>query len=85
MRERPLSLALHDLQSAGKTSKSFLADVQSVRKTSFLGFVRLAECKKAPKSLLADVQSVGKTSFLDFARFLKYILCLFHLVCLLYG
>ena len=57
MRERPLSLALHDLQSAGKTSKS----------------------------LLADVQSVGKTSFLDFARFLKYILCLFHLVCLLYG
>lgn len=48
MRERPLSLALHDLQSAGKISKSFLADVQSVRKTSFLGFVRLAECKKDP-------------------------------------
>ena len=54
MRERPLSLALHDLQSAGKTSKSFLADVQSVRKTS--------------KSFLADVQSVRKTSFLGFVR-----------------
>ena len=48
MRERPLSLALHDLQSAGKTSKSLLADVQSVGKTSFLDFARLAECKKDP-------------------------------------
>ena len=33
---------------------------------------------------LQVVQNARKTSFWGFARFLKYILCSFHLVCLLY-